>query len=127
MALLKKIIIFLCLGGIIVTNTTCTKKKWFTKITYEGYVYDNRTSGNPVAGVSIVLNACNPGYGLDGSCQTFILAQTKTDASGHFYIHVNAARSKRYCPEINGNMLDPYCHLMVEQLAWNDYTKLYLN
>jgi hypothetical protein len=99
MKIISKIFFVLILLGVIFISLSCSKEKSFSKVTYEGYVYDS-LGGSPVAGVWVVLDACNP---FDGNeeCSTFGVGQSKTDNYGHFYIHDNAARSNRYFPNIN--------------------------
>lgn len=91
--LIKIVFLIFILGGVIL-NIACTKKKIFKRVTWEGTLYDS-IGGKPVEGYWITLNACYP---MDGrnSCETFPVASSQTDASGHFKIGAQAARSNRY-------------------------------
>ena len=80
-------IAFLCL--------TCSKERWFAKITYEGTVCYSRATMKPAPGIWVYLYACEP-QSSSFQCKAFIVGQDLTDADGHFKIHDNAARSDKY-------------------------------
>jgi protocatechuate 3,4-dioxygenase beta subunit len=112
MKILSKIFFVLILLGFTFLNTTCNKKA-FTKITWQGYVYDT-INGKPVEGVWISLNACDAGDSHE-ECSFFRVGQSVSDAKGHFYIHNEAARSNRYEISVNGLYFSP--HLYTETSA----------
>src|ERR1044071_3759140 len=85
--------------GLIMINTTCTDEYWFKKMTYDATLYDT-LGGNPVQGVWVSLEACT--NGPKTYCDRYHVGQNVTDASGHFVIHNNAAKSGAYYIFIKG-------------------------
>ena len=88
------IILGAILLGVVLLNTTCGDKRSLSKVTIEGYLYDS-LGGKPINGAWLVLYACESGVQRN-QCQSYLVGQAQTDASGHFYIHDDAARSDRY-------------------------------
>jgi hypothetical protein len=124
MKILTKIVLFVILLGVAFLNTTCSDDRWFAKVTYEGYVYDS-LGGKPVEGIWVSLEACERGIQRD-QCQTYVVGQSKTDVSGRFYIHDNAAKSGRYTPVINGVYIDSDINTPASKLS-SSYKYIYLN
>jgi hypothetical protein len=122
MKFLSKVFIPILLLVIIILNTNC-EKKIFSKVTYEGYLYDT-IGGKPIQGVWIVLQACDAPNTQD-ECDNYTVGQSVTDASGHFYIHNDAARSNRYSVEINGTFNGTFL-TTEDDLKTNQLTTLYL-
>ncbi len=109
---------------------TCSKERWFAKITYEGTVYYSRASMKPVtAGTWVYLYACERGK-ISFSCDYFLVGQAVTDANGHFKIHDNAARTDEYSvqviPDSLNNAFRGGFKITGDQLQTSDWTKLYL-
>ncbi len=125
MKILSKIALIFILGGIVFLNATCSKQKWFKKVTYEGRIYDS-LGGHPIQRVYISLNACDPSSHND-ECNNFSLGQTSTDAEGHFSIHNKAARSNRYDIVVKGTHISPFFRISGDELSSSKYTTLYLN
>ena len=122
MKITSKIFFTAILFGIMFLNNTCSKEKMFSKVTFEGYVYDS-LGGKPVEGVWIGLGACVP-MTAKSLCDWFVVGQSKTDAAGHFYIHDNAARSDRYSPILNGHPIGSL-NISGDELSIK-YSKIYL-
>jgi protocatechuate 3,4-dioxygenase beta subunit len=99
---IPRIILAAILLGVILLHTTCNKKA-IEKITLQGYVYDS-LGGKPVSGIWVILWACDAGYQKD-QCDGYIVGQAQTDASGHFYIHDDAATSNRYNLRVVGTSI----------------------
>jgi hypothetical protein len=101
---IKRLSVFIILLGIILLNTTCTKKRWFSTVTWEGTVYHK--NGLPASGIEMILNARDPGD-TDGASilgsNEFTAKTTTSDVAGHFRIHCLAARSDTYCPSLSEN------------------------
>ena len=129
MKTINKISLLLFLSGIVLLNTTC-EKDLFTKITYEGYVYNS--SNQPQAGVTIDLKACGGGtgdkqpYGCDYNL--IEIGKSTTDASGHFYIHERAASTSWYYPLCNGNWVTGSSNtgIAASELNRTQYTIIYI-
>jgi hypothetical protein len=88
MKLLTKLLAIILLGFIFCINTTCKKT---TTISYEGHVYDSLNSNNPkgVAGVVVILSACNgKSSGNTSQClgTLYTIEKATTDANGYFSI-----------------------------------------
>lgn len=104
MKFLTKLSLPLILLVIMLINTTCSKQKWFSYITYEGHVYDK--SGNPAPGILITLKACGGGSADSYSyCpqDMYTVGSCTADASGYFKIHQKESRIDVYFV-IVGNM-----------------------
>ena len=123
MKLVSKIFLFVILLGIMLLNATC-KRKAFEKVTWQGTVWDS-LGGKPVQGIWVSLVACDAGN-QESQCNNFTVGQAETDASGHFYIHDNAARSDRYSPKIGEAFLDIQFGQSGAQLNSN-FGNIYLN
>lgn len=104
-------------------NTTCNKRA-FAKVTWQGTVWDS-LGGKPVQGIWVSLLACNAGD-QESQCEHFTVGQAETDASGHFYIHDDAARSNRYSPRIREAILNGNFILNEAQLN-SSFSNIYLN
>jgi len=87
--------IFLFVGYILLflLNNNCNKN-WISKITCHGYV--SHQNGTPAEGVWVYLSACNAMSEKD-ECDNYIVGQAKSDATGYYFIHDDAAMSDRYC------------------------------
>jgi|GEM_PF-5784930 len=96
-----KAVRILFLLGVVFLNTTCSKKTTDQFVTWQGYAVDQ--SGQPAVGKVIILNACGGGsadkqpYGCPYNL--FEIGRCTTDATGHFYIHGNAANNPYYYPD----------------------------
>ncbi len=124
MKILPKIFFIIILVGVVFLNTTCSDERWLFKVTFKGYVYDS-LGGKPVEGIWVSLRACESGEQRN-QCQMYDVGQAKTDASGYFYIHDNAARSGRYTPFIRGVNLDGNVNTTASMLS-SKYKYIYLN
>lgn len=113
---------------LIMFSATCSKKRLFKKMSYEGTLLDT-IGGAPVSGVCIYLRACIPT--AKEQCDMYDVGQCYTDASGHFSIHEKAARSDRYEIIIGGGRLSNI--LIFEQSGISEsrlkekYSIIYLN
>ncbi|HXB41400.1 MAG TPA: hypothetical protein VNZ49_12715 [Bacteroidia bacterium] len=124
MSILKKIPLLVILSGIITINSTCTKQKWFSKVTYEGNVY--HLNGSPAKGVLILLEACSSSDGsIYCSNNKYTISQVYTDVSGHFYINEHEARTKVYFVSCNLGALNSE-GIESSDLKTTKYTKLYI-
>jgi hypothetical protein len=129
MKTINKISLLLVLCGIVLLNTTC-EKDLFTKITYEGYVYNS--SNQPQSGVIIDLKACGGGTGdkQPYGCQDPLIeiGTSTTDVSGHFYIHERAASTGWYYPLWNGNWVtgNSSTGIAASQLNQTQYTIIHI-
>jgi len=85
-------------------QTNCNSKSMLAKVTLQGYVYDS-VGGKPVEGVWVYLYGCTYDDKDQQQYTPYIVGQAKTDVSGSFYIHDDAARSNRYGLIINGHTL----------------------
>ena len=95
MKYIKRIFLFSCCAGLIILNTTCSQERLFSKVIYEATVYDT-IYGHPVQGAWVYLYACTPSSTGKGQCNYFLVGQSITDASGHFKIKDQEARSDEY-------------------------------
>ena len=93
MKFILKIFFFILLVGVIFCNLTC-KKKIFSKIKYEGYVFDS-IGGQPAEGINIRLSAC-ASKSAKNDCTTYDVGSCASNSEGYFKIEANAARSNRY-------------------------------
>ncbi|MCW3072382.1 MAG: hypothetical protein JWO44_2272 [Bacteroidetes bacterium] len=107
---------------------SCTKKP-FSKLTYEGVVYDS-LGGDPVAGVTIELRACSGDNGRS-QCNNYKVGSSTTDSYGHFKISAKEARSDRYFVMYSNQsvsrVLGGSFNLTKKTLQSADCTALYLN
>ena|GEM_PF-3232516 len=121
--IVKKTIFILSLLFLVSINMAC-KKKWFTRVTYDGNVY--YANGTPAVGVSVIFQACGSGKGSAPSqslCTNnkFTLGTTTTDATGHF--HTDAAESGIYfvvCNNVGWN----YYGVSESDLSSPNFTKI---
>ncbi|MFI5141139.1 MAG: hypothetical protein ACHQII_02180 [Bacteroidia bacterium] len=108
---------------------TCSKERWFSKITYEGTVYYSRATMKPAPGIWVCLLACDPGE-ITHQCNNFRVGQALTDANGHFKIHDNAARTDYYgvqlMPDSLNNPIRGDFNISGDQLQTSEWTTLYL-
>jgi hypothetical protein len=118
-----KLFLFVILLGIMFLTTTCNKRA-FAKVTWQGTVWDS-LGGKPVQGIWVTLIACNAGDGED-QCDYYTVGQSITDASGHFYIHDDAARSNRYSPCI-GEAISNGNFILNEAQLNSSFSNIYLN
>jgi hypothetical protein len=122
---IKQIIII----GVALCCLTCSKEKWFSKITYEGTVYYSRATMKPAPSKWVCLFACDP-TNITSECSNFLVGQALTDANGHFKIHDNAARSNHYAvqviPDSLNNAYRGGFDISGDQLQESGWTKLYL-
>ncbi|MES2513089.1 MAG: hypothetical protein V4580_03055 [Bacteroidota bacterium] len=106
MKLITKISMLILLIAMGVSNTTC--KKTFN-ISYEGTVYDsiNGIHKKPVAGVVILLSACNGKIaGNYSQCNgsLYTIETATTDADGHFSIQsTTKLRSQAFYVGLEGS------------------------
>jgi hypothetical protein len=106
MKLITNLSILILLTAIVVSNTTC--KKTFN-ISYEGTVYDsiNGVHKKPVAGVVILLSACNGKIaGNYSQCNgsLYTIESATTDANGHFSIQsTTKLRSQAFYVGLEGS------------------------
>ena len=124
MKIISKIFFIVILLGIVCLNTTCSDERWLFNVTFKGYVYDS-LGGKPVEGIWVGLRACESGD-QGNECQMYQVGQAKTDASGYFYIHDNAARSNRYTPVVHDIILDGNVNTAGSALS-TSYKYIYLN
>ena len=103
MNFIKKIITTAVCLLLILTHTTC-KREWFSRVTYDGYVYNK--NGTPVQGTSIILQACD-GHTNREDClnHKYLVGVSTSDASGHFHIYADAARSNLYFVSMDNGIL----------------------
>jgi len=91
-------LLIILLSVALLTFANC-KQKAFKKITYSGRVIDH-TTGQPISGTKIELNACGGGpgdkalYGCDG--HQFTIGTATTNNDGYFSITGKAAKSDIY-------------------------------
>ncbi len=106
MKLIFKIISFFILLSVFCLNTAC--KKTF-KISYEGTVYDsiNGVHKKPVAGVVVLLSACNGKIaGNYSQCNgsLYTIESATTDDNGHFSIQsTTKLRSQAFYVGLEGS------------------------
>lgn len=93
MKFILKIFFILTIVIVCITNTTC-KKNIFSKIKYEGYVFDS-INGGPAEGINIMLFACISNS-AKSQCTTYEVGSCSSDSKGYFKIEAKAARSDRY-------------------------------
>jgi len=81
---------------VLITFQTNCKREWFHRITYDGHVYNK--NGTPAPNVLVLLQACYGNTDTPDLCSNnkYTVGQYKTDATGHFHIHADAAKSNNY-------------------------------
>jgi hypothetical protein len=92
--LLLRPLILVIFMGTLFSLSNCTKSRWFSRIVYEGTVYDS-IGGHPITIATVELDACRHRSGRD-ECDTYTVGNTITDATGHFRIEAKEARTDRY-------------------------------
>lgn len=134
MKVLSKIFFVIILLGVAFFNTTCNKKP-FTKISYNGYVYDS-LGGQPVRNVKVSLSACVHSTART-DCDKFDYGTVYTDSNGYFtFDFFEKATSHRYFILLNSHWAyighnpsifdSPVDEISESQLTNGTYSKLYL-
>jgi 5-hydroxyisourate hydrolase-like protein (transthyretin family) len=123
MKFILKIFFFILLVGVIFCNLTC-KKKIFSKIKYEGYVFDS-IGGQPAVGINIRLSAC-ASKSAKTQCTSYDVGSCTTNNEGYFKIEATAARSNRYAIGAFYTDIHTGFDLTKSDLASSNYTILYV-
>ncbi|MEO8760946.1 MAG: hypothetical protein ABI388_06770 [Bacteroidia bacterium] len=98
---IKRLSIVAVFLGLVFLNTTCNKKP-FTKISYNGFVYDS-LGGRPVPNVSVNLSACK-GNTASTDCDKFDYGTVYTNEKGYFtFGFFEKATSHRYFVLVNSH------------------------
>lgn len=108
---------------VFITNTTC-KKNVFSKIKYEGYVFDS-IGGNAAKDINIRLSAC-VSKSAKSQCTSYDVGSCTTNSEGYFKIEATAARSNRYAIGAFYTDIHTDFDLTKSDLASNKYTILYV-
>jgi hypothetical protein len=123
MKAISKIFIFLFL--LTALYQTGCRKKLFFEITYEGVVYDT-LGGSPVAGITVILDACKSPRDSQSECFTYTVGTAITDVNGHFKIQAREARSNRYHVMAGSKSLSTSYNTDKDMLKSPEYTIIYL-
>jgi hypothetical protein len=97
----NKLSLLFILSVAVLFNACNKKERLFTKIIYQGLVYEKTacTCNHPAEGVLITLKACEGHDGPHGeNClnRQYIVGQVRTDKNGQFFIKDKAARTNWY-------------------------------
>ena len=106
-----------------ITNTTC-KKNIFSKIKYEGYVFDS-IGGNPAKDVNIRLSACSS-KSAKTQCTNYDVGSCVTNSEGYFKIDAIAASSNRYSVSAFDTDIHTSFNLTRSDLTNGRYATLYV-
>ena len=123
MKFISKIFFFIILVSVFVSNTTC-KKNIFSKIKYEGYVFDS-IGGKPAIGINIRLSAC-ASKSAKNNCTSYDVGSCLTNSEGYFKIEANAARSNRYAIDAFYTDIHTSFDLTKADLTSGRYSTLYV-
>ncbi len=123
MNFILKIFYFIILVGVIFSNTTC-KKNIFSKIKYEGYVFDS-IGGKPAKGINIRLSAC-ASKSAKNDCTTYDVGSCVSNSEGYFKIEAIAARSDRYAIDAFYTDIHTSFRLTKSDLTSGKYNTLYV-
>ncbi len=123
MKFILKIFFILMIVIVCITNTTC-KKNIFSKIKYEGYVFDS-IGGNPAKDVNIRLSACSS-KSAKTQCTNYDVGSCVTNSEGYFKIDAIAASSNRYSVSAFDTDIHTSFNLTKSDLASSRYTTLYV-